>query len=89
MLLILVKVNGNASAQQPGHARSEREHTSAGYQVGDKADDFKMKDADGKKVSRASVKNTKGNIVEFISNQGPFALDYEDRLMALHQEKAL
>ena len=59
-----------------------------GYKVGDKATDFNLKNVDGKLVSLAGIKSAKGYIVVFTSNVCPFAVKYEDRLIALHKEFA-
>lgn len=55
----------------------------AGYNVGDKAIDFKLKNVDGKMVSLADYKDAKGFIVVFTCNHCPFAKAYEDRIIAL------
>jgi peroxiredoxin len=55
----------------------------AGYKVGDKATDFKLKSVDGKIYSMADYKDAKGFIVVFTCNHCPFAVKYEDRIVAL------
>jgi peroxiredoxin len=55
----------------------------AGYKVGDKAMDFKLKNIDSKMVSLADYKDAKGFIVVFTCNHCPFAKAYEDRIIAL------
>ncbi|MGP8214124.1 MAG: thioredoxin family protein [Bacteroidia bacterium] len=55
----------------------------AGYSVGDKAIDFKLKNIDGKMVSLADYKDAKGFIVVFTCNHCPVAKAYEDRIIAL------
>ena len=55
----------------------------AGYKVGDKATDFKLKSVDGKMYSMADYKYAKGFIVVFTCNHCPFAVKYEDRIVAL------
>jgi peroxiredoxin len=60
----------------------------AGYQVGDKAADFKLKNVDGKLVSLADNKAAKGYIVVFTCNTCPYAKAYESRIIALHQKYA-
>ena len=55
----------------------------AGYKVGDKATDFKLKSVDGKMYSMADYKDVKGFIVVFTCNHCPFAVKYEDRIVAL------
>ncbi len=59
-----------------------------GYNVGDKAIDFKLKNVDGKMVSMADYKNAKGFIVTFTCNHCPFAKAYEDRIIALNAKYA-
>lgn len=58
----------------------------AGYKVGDKAADFKLKNVDGKMVSLADYKDAKGFIVVFTCNHCPFAKKYEDRIIALNKK---
>lgn len=60
----------------------------AGYQVGDKAADFKLKNIDGKTVSLADYKEAKGFIVVFTCNHCPFAKAYENRIIALDKKYA-
>jgi len=61
---------------------------SDGYGVGDTATDFKLKNVDGKFVSLSDYKDAKGYIVTFTCNHCPYAVMYEDRLIALHNEFA-
>ncbi len=58
-----------------------------GYKVGDTAKDFALTNVDGEEISLSSL-DTKGYIVVFTSNVCPFALMYEDRLIALHNKMA-
>ena len=55
----------------------------AGYKVGDVATDFSLKNVDGKKVSLKDYKDAKGYIVIFTCNHCPYAMAYEDRIIAL------
>ena len=59
-----------------------------GYQVGDKAADFKLKNIDGKMVSLADNKAAKGCIVVFTCNTCPFAKAYESRIVDLNAKYA-
>ncbi|WP_276498681.1 thioredoxin family protein [Pontibacter litorisediminis] len=61
---------------------------SNGYQVGDTARDFRLKNVDGKMVSMADYKDAKGFIVTFTCNTCPYSVAYEDRLIALHNKYA-
>jgi len=58
----------------------------AGYQVGDKATDFKLKNIDGKMLSMADFPNAKGFVVIFTCNHCPYAQAYQDRIVALDKE---
>jgi peroxiredoxin len=60
----------------------------AGYQVGDQATDFKLKNVDGKLVSLAANQTAKGYIVVFTCNTCPYAKAYEDRIIKLHEKYA-
>ena len=59
-----------------------------GYQVGDTARDFKLKNVDGKLISLADYKDAKGFIVTFTCNTCPYSVAYEDRLIELHNKYA-
>ncbi|MCH4551397.1 thioredoxin family protein [Aestuariibaculum lutulentum] len=59
-----------------------------GYKVGDIAEDFSLKNIDGKMVSLADYKDAKGFIVTFTCNTCPFAVAYEDRIIALDKKYA-
>ncbi|MBA9079634.1 MULTISPECIES: thioredoxin family protein [Rufibacter] len=60
----------------------------AGYQLGDTAADFKLKNVNGQMVSLKDYKDAKGFIVTFTCNTCPYAKLYEDRLIQLHQKYA-
>ncbi|WP_409019065.1 thioredoxin family protein [Dyadobacter sp. CY347] len=59
-----------------------------GYQVGDAAAGFRLKNTDGNMVSLNDFNNAKGVIVIFTSNHCPFAKAYEDRIIALNNKFA-
>jgi peroxiredoxin len=59
-----------------------------GYQVGDVADDFRLKNVDGKYVSMADYPDAKGFVVIFSCNHCPYVVAYEDRMIELHNEFA-
>lgn len=61
---------------------------SEGYKIGDVAEDFSLKNVDGKMVSLSDYKNAKGFIVTFTCNTCPFAVAYEDRIIALDKKYA-
>lgn len=55
----------------------------AGYKVGDIATDFSLKNVNNKMVSLKGMKDAKGYIVVFTCNHCPYAVAYEDRIVAL------
>ena len=59
-----------------------------GYKVGDVARDFNLQGVDGKSASLAGLENAKGAIVVFTCNTCPYAVAYEDRIIALHKKYA-
>lgn len=60
--------------------------TGSGYSVGDIATDFRLKNVDGKDVSLSDFKSAKGFIVVFTCNHCPYAVAYEDRIIALDKQ---
>jgi len=59
-----------------------------GYEIGDIATDFNLKDIDGKMVSLTDYKDAKGYIVIFTCNTCPYAVLYEDRIIDLDKKYA-
>lgn len=60
----------------------------SGYNVGDSAMDFKLKNVDGKMVSLSDYKDAKGYIVIFDCNTCPYSKAYNDRIIALNKKYA-
>lgn len=58
----------------------------SGYQIGDIATDFSLKNVNNKKVSLSDYKDAKGFIVIFTCNHCPYAKAYEDRIIALDKQ---
>ncbi len=56
-----------------------------GYKVGDIATSFNLLNIDGEMVSPADYEDAKGFIVTFTCNHCPWAVAYEDRIIALDQ----
>lgn len=50
---------------------------------GDKAPDFSLKNTDGKMISLSDFRDAKGFILIFTCNSCPYAIAYEDRIIAL------
>lgn len=57
-----------------------------GYEVGDKATDFKLKNVDGKMISMSELDEAKGVILIFTCNHCPYSKMYEDRIIALDKK---
>ena len=58
----------------------------SGYQIGDIATDFSLKNVNNQKVALADFKDAKGFIVIFTCNHCPYAKAYEDRIIALDKK---
>ena len=56
---------------------------SEGYDIGDVATDFSLKNVDGTMVSLAQYTDAKGFLVIFTCNTCPYAKAYEDRIIEL------
>ena len=61
---------------------------STGYQIGDKATDFSLKNVDDTFVSMSDYPDAEGFIVIFTCNTCPYAKLYEDRIQELHETYA-
>ena len=59
-----------------------------GLSVGDNAPDFKLKNIDGNTVSITDYSDAKGLIITFTCNTCPYAVGYEDRIIALDKKYA-
>lgn len=59
-----------------------------GYKVGDVATDFSLKNVNGETVSLKNMQDAKGFILVFTCNHCPYAVAYEDRIIALHNKFA-
>ena len=57
-----------------------------GYQIGDVATDFSLLNVDGRYVSLADYPDAKGFLVIFTCNSCPYAVAYEDRIIALNEK---
>jgi len=57
-----------------------------GYGIGDYAIDFALKNIDGNMVSLSDYKQAKGFLVIFTCNTCPYAVAYEDRIIALDKK---
>lgn len=59
---------------------------SQGYEIGDKATDFRLLNVDGSYVSMADFSDAKGFVVIFSCNHCPYVVAYEDRMIELHNK---
>jgi peroxiredoxin len=59
-----------------------------GYEIGDKAADFRLRNVDGSMVSLADYPDAKGFILMFSCNHCPYSVAYEDRKIALDKKFA-
>jgi peroxiredoxin len=60
----------------------------SGYQVGDNARDFELKNVKGEMVSMADYDDAEGFLVIFSCNTCPYVVAYEDRMIELHEKYA-
>lgn len=91
LMAVLIAGIGLLSFTTTDHEKegSQKTNTSAsvkGYEVGDEAADFKLKNIDGKMVSLSDYKSAKGFIVVFTCNHCPYAKKYEDRIVELDKK---
>ena len=59
-----------------------------GYSIGDKAEDFRLKNVDETMISMADYPDAKGFVIIFSCNHCPFVVAYEDRMIELHNKYA-
>lgn len=57
-----------------------------GYEVGDYATNFNLKNVDGEMVSLSDYEDARGFIVVFTCNECPYAKLYQDRINALNKD---
>lgn len=55
--------------------------TAGGYEIGDKAADFRLQNVDGRMVSMDDYPDAKGFIIIFTCNHCPYSVAYEDRII--------
>jgi peroxiredoxin len=60
----------------------------SGYEVGDTAADFKLKNVDGKMVSLSDFNSAKGFIIAFDCNTCPVSKAYNERILGLNKKYA-
>lgn len=71
-------------------APKTEEEAPKGYQVGDIASEFHLKNVDGEMMGMGNFPDAKGYVIVFTCNHCPYSIAYEDRLIALDEKyKAL
>lgn len=76
-------------AGQPAKAKTvaaEKPKPKTGYDIGDLATDFSLKNIDDEMVSLSDFPDAKGFILTFTCNHCPYSVAYEDRLVALDKK---
>lgn len=86
--LFMWACNSKTEVKEPEQilADASTENSNNGYKIGDEATDFKLKNIDGKFVSLSDYKTAKGFLVIFTCNHCPYAIAYEDRIIALDKK---
>lgn len=77
-IVLIIFLNTLVSSDQNGN----------GYEPGDIARDFKLKNVDGSYVSMTGNPENKGYLVIFSCNTCPWVKRYESRMIALHKKYA-
>ncbi|MFA7445633.1 MAG: thioredoxin family protein [Flavobacteriaceae bacterium] len=92
-VLLMVSCKGETAQPETVVAENQTEETAkeevvelSGYKIGDVATDFSLKNIDGKTVSLTDYTEAKGFIVTFTCNHCPYAMAYEDRIIALDKK---
>ncbi len=88
IILTSCQSKNNTSSVEMAMAENSETVVHKGYHIGDVATDFKLKNIDDKFVSLADYKDAKGFLVIFTCNHCPYAIAYEDRIIALDKKYA-
>jgi peroxiredoxin len=89
LIVVFTGLTGGANAFNLNECYpGDEKQTSSGYQIGDAAANFQLKNTAGSNVSLTDFSGSKGVIVIFTSNHCPFAKAYEDRIIALNNKFA-
>lgn len=70
----------------PEELKGDEEVSTGGYEVGDMAMDFELKNVNGEMVSLASMPEAKGQVIVFTCNHCPYSIAYEERLVELDKK---
>lgn len=86
LTLTFCKQEAKAEPQEEEVVKTEEEVVVSGYKIGDTATDFSLKNIDNQNVSLSDYADAKGFIVIFTCNHCPYAVAYEDRIIALDKK---
>lgn len=95
--LVLITLSCNSSQVKNDNEQEEKngtknnnemkdDNSNYGYNIGDIATDFKLKNVDGTMVSLSDYKEVKGFIIVFTCNHCPYSVANEDRIIALDKK---
>lgn len=82
----------NANATQGGMVgsvdskNSEKSSITEAYKIGEKVEDFSLKNVNGNMVSMSDFEDAEGFIIIFTCNTCPYSVMYEDRIIALDKK---
>lgn len=82
----------NANATQGGivgsvdSKNSEKSSITEAYKIGEKVEDFSLKNVNGNMVSMSDFEDAEGFIIIFTCNTCPYSVMYEDRIIALDKK---
>lgn len=84
------KANANQGSMLSYLQETDNEQTSIieAYKIGEKIDDFSLKNVNGNMVSLSDFKDADGYIIIFTCNTCPYSQLYEDRIIALDKKYA-
>jgi len=80
------KPDEEETQKQETITQEEKAEKSSGYKIGDVAADFSLKNVDDQNVSLSDYPDAKGFIIVFTCNHCPYAVAYEDRIIALDKK---
>lgn len=80
------KANANANEASILSIGDKKSSIVNAYKVGDKVEDFSLKNIDGEMVSMGDYADAEGAIVIFTCNTCPYSRMYEDRIKAMHSK---
>jgi peroxiredoxin len=87
-MILFLAIHTVMLGQQQDRPTGQRAGKAMTYKIGDKVQDFELKNVDGTMKSLASIENAKGYIIIFTSNVCPYAVGYEQRVLELNNKMA-